>query len=248
MSRIPLLMVFLILAQQALGQLDLSESYYRKLIVPDHMTFRVQVPTLEIDTLIMEKSSKLIFLYSTNINVGHAVIGKNCTWDARGEEHSGDGRHLYITMNLARLGRLTIDTRGGIGAPGRNGEPGAPGTDGSTFGSSAGNGGQGGPGGPGGKGGDGGNLTLLYRSSFTPNFKRGKKNSLVLRNEGGHGGRGGQGGPGGRGGAPVVRQYEGTKGPVKETNGVWGSQGPNGPIGFEGAKGKDGILNVARIP
>jgi hypothetical protein len=248
MSRLLLLLVFLLPAHRILGQLVLSESYYPRVVIPDHMTFRVDVPSLQIDTLIMEKASKLTFTFqSTRLKIGYAVIGKNCTWDARASETAGRGQDLDISANFERVGKLIIDTRGGRGVNGKKGNPGAPGTNGSSFGSSAGNGGTGGAGDTGGPGGDGGNLTLVYRAAFKPVFEPARKNSIVLRYDGGDGGQGGEGGEGGPGSRPVGRQYEGTTGTVKEIDGVRGENGRRGPTGFAGKKGADGILKLEKI-
>lgn len=249
MIRTQFLFAFWLTAHFALGQLALKESYYSRVVVPDHLTCTIEVEWVQIDTLIMEKASTLKFtMAKTRMTVAYAIVGKNCLWDASGADYGNPGKDLDLIIGFEKLGRLTIDTRGGKGMPGTKGEPGAPGTSGSSYGSSAGNGSPGEPGSQGGPGGDAGNLTLVYRSAFVPVFKNARTNSLVLKYSGGQGGQGGPGGEGGLGGAPVGRQYEGATGRVTEINGVWGAKGPNGPGGYQGKKGADGIAKVERVP
>lgn len=249
MIRTQFLFTFWLTAHLAFGQLVLTEPYYSRVVVPDHLTCRIEAESVQIDTLIMEKASTLQFTFAkTRMKVAYAIIGKHCLWDASGAEFGGRGKDLDLFIGFEKLGRLTIDTRGGTGMTGAKGKPGSAGMSGTNYGSSAGDGGPGGPGDPGGPGGDGGYLTLVYRAAFSPVFKVARKNSLVLKCSGGDGGRGGPGGEGGLGGAPVNRQYEGATGRVRETNGVWGAKGPTGPVGYQGKKGADGIVKIERVP
>jgi hypothetical protein len=235
----------------ARGQLSLTQRYYPRVIIPSGITYVVESNDIVIDTLIMDNRGSMQFKSnSTRILVRHAVIGKKCSWDARasgmGLTGSGNnGKNLAIEIRFEKLGQLTIDTRGALGSRGTKGGSGVPGANGSTSGA---DGGPGGNGGPGGRGGDGGDLTLRYAcTGFEPVMERAKRNSLILKYQGGDGGRGGSGGPGGQGGMPVLSRRSDATGTVTETNGVRGLPGATGSIGFSGEKGRDGVLVLEKI-
>ncbi len=221
---------------------------HRRVVVPDHLEFVVTESEFIVDTLIMDNRSTLIFEQSfTRVRVGYARIGKNCKWVGRGmpagnyERQSMNGKSLDIEISFQKLGRLTIDVSGGLGYAGSPGGSGAPGANGQTLS----DGSPGGTGGRGGDGGAGGNITFKYRTHGEPVvFTKARKNSVVIRVDGGAGGHGGIGGPGGPGGMPTQRRYNSNGKEVVENNGQRGLPGPRGNQGEAGEKGTPGILRI----
>lgn len=258
---VPMILILLFLSVTASAQmigkdprtLALSGSYFRRVVVPDHMTLVLSTPDIQIDTLIMDRKSVIkLEQYSTRLTVGYAVIGKKCLIDGRGDLGFGvgvrgtDGKSMSLTINFQKLGRLTINTSGGQGSVGPRGSPAAPGQSGAT---GIAEGGRGGPGGAGGRGGDAGNFSVHYRCiGFTPVFAKAKKNSIILKYHGGSGGGGGPGGFGGPGAQPTGRSYVGPDGKtINETKDVQRARGANGTAGPLGDNGKDGVLVVEEI-
>lgn len=186
----------------------------------------------------------------TKVVIRYALIGKKCKWPGKGmpagnyENQSMDGASLDIEISVKELAQLTIDVSGGLGYRGKPGNPGAPGANGQTFS----NGSPGGDGGPGGKGGNGGNVTFKYRTLGEPLvFTKARRNSVLIKVDGGSGGPGGHGGPGGPGGIPTNRTYMANGRVVTETNGQHGLPGPRGNPGPAGNKGNPGILNIIKL-
>jgi hypothetical protein len=186
---------------------------------------------LRVDTLIMHDKSAIFFSPMSNavLEAKVAIIGNKCIISSKGWDGNNsslypygkdgtDGGNLTLVMGLERLGKLTIDARGGQGSQGLNGQhglpgkpdrleektqigwngkpervkivvPGEPGTDGTDATS-------------GGNGGNGGNLMLMYSTSgFVPVFNRADRetNSIIILNTAGKGGRSGIPGRGGLG-------------------------------------------------
>ncbi|CAM3765551.1 hypothetical protein POKO110462_18845 [Pontibacter korlensis] len=164
-----------------LFQTNTSAQQLSKLEVGQKETYVVAGNVLQVDTLILHDKATLKFPsgQQSSLKVAHAVIGQQCTITAAGQDGSpgrlnnngGDGQdagHLHLEMHLAKLGSLTIDTRGGKGGNGYVGKNGmkasaplnAPRTRTSgEIGTAP------------GVGGNGGNVTLYYSTSgFTPIF------------------------------------------------------------------------------
>lgn len=207
------------------GQLTLDKPYYPRVIIPDDIYATVTVQSIVIDTLIMDNKSTLKFEPSwVRMRVNHAFIGKKVTWKGSGDAGMGygssgtNGKTLLLEVIFERLGRLTIDTRGGpgtAGLPGRIGSIGGPGGNGQN----------------GGQGGKGGDVDLHYQcKGFTPVFGSGKKNAIIVRQKGGSGGTGGMGGstrstmdPGGRSGYSGDKGDDGELKLLNEPLGPWQS-------------------------
>jgi hypothetical protein len=246
-----LLLVLLGPPSSAWAQLKLG-SQHRRVVVPDHLEFVVTESEFIVDTLIMDNRSTLIFEQPfTRVRVGYARIGKNCKWVGRGmsagnyERRSMDGKSLDIEITFQKLGRLTIDVSGGLGHAGSPGRNGAPGANGQTLS----DGSPGGTGGRGGDGGAGGNIIFKYRAQGDPVvFTKARKNSVVIRVDGGSGGPGGRGGAGGPGGIPTQRSYSANGKEVIENNGQRGLPGPQGNQGEAGNKGRPGQLKIVPLP
>lgn len=230
------------------GQLTAGPRH-KRLVIPDHMEAVVNTTQLIVDTLIMDTKSRIRFTEPfTRVVVKYAIIGKKCKWIATGEpggEGRSSGGSLDIEINFKELGRLTIDVRGGIGYSGARGYDGSPGMNGSVGNA---NGSAGGNGGRGGNGGAGGNVRFQYRSQGeSVVFSEEKKNSVVIKVDGGAGGQGGMGGRGGPGGVPTTRRYNADGKEIVEWNGQRGLPGPNGNRGDSGDKGPAGILTIVSM-
>ena len=141
---------------------------------------------------------------------------------------ASSGRNLDLRFVEVQVSEMTLDVRGGIGAPGHSGLAGA---DGDAAGCLWGDASRGWDGQPGGDGQTGGQVRLEVPASFPVELVR-------VRLDGGAGGAPGEGGAGGHGGAGkgcLLYKADGGKG------------GRAGPPGRAGAAGSAGSLKVVRF-
>lgn len=141
------------------------------------------------------------------------------------------GRNLDLRLVDVQVKEMTVDVRGGIGAPGHTGLSGADGDAAGCIWGQAGRGWDGLPGGDGQTGGAGGQVRLEVPESFALDLIR-------VRLDGGAGGAPGEGGAGGHGGASkgcLLYKADGAKG------------GRPGQPGRAGAAGSTGSLKVVRF-
>lgn len=166
----------------------------------------------------------------------------NCEDGAAGDhgEHGaagGDGVVLNLTLRIARLDSLAIDTRGGVGGAGGAG---GKGQDAGEFDScNAPTGGDGGRGGDGGDGGSGGHVRVFYTLLPESGLSGTLGDRIKVAAEGGKaaaGGEGGKGGEGGPGKFVTMKTLSGNKKWV--AGGKVGSAGVPGKAGRDGSKGQ----------
>lgn len=141
------------------------------------------------------------------------------------------GRNLDLRLADVRIDEITLDVRGGIGAPGRPGLDGADGDAAGCLWGSASRGWDGQPGSDGEVGGAGGQVRLEVPEGFPVDQVR-------VRLEGGAGGAPGEGGAGGKGGAGkgcLLYRADGAK------------AGRDGAPGLSGAAGASGSLKVVHF-
>ncbi len=141
------------------------------------------------------------------------------------------GRNLELRLVNVQVSEMTVDVRGGIGAPGHPGLDGADGDAAGCLWGRAERGWDGQAGGNGATGGAGGQIRLEVPESFPVEQVR-------VRLEGGAGGAAGEGGAGGHGGAGkgcLVYKADGAKG------------GRAGQPGLPGAAGSAGSIKVVRF-
>jgi len=182
MRKLNLTLTLLGLSLGAFAQYTVS-----KLTVPKGDEIQISDGEVQIDTLVMEDKSSIVFLApETQLTIKNAFIGKKCSWDASaytgpvrfqptedGALSGMPGRDLHVNVMFHSLGYLTINTSG---ANGKNGLT-------RTF---PGDGKQGG------NGGNGGKVSLAYRSpGFPITFDEGDLHSIYLKLEGGRAGVGG---------------------------------------------------------
>lgn len=120
-----------------------SENYINRLEVKKNSEIQIQVDSLYIETLVMNRNSQLIFDQPTILIVEHAFIDINCKFNAIGKEgvagkpirkndqnvrldklngqDGSDGQSLKLVVNFEALGSLTINTSGGRGGKGADG-------------------------------------------------------------------------------------------------------------------------------
>ena len=202
----PLITLTLILTSLVGQTQNLDKNYYAKIELSELTKREVVVDSLKIDTLLMQRGSKLVFANVTKIIIDHAFIGNNCQFDASGVDgiagksvnpdkipqgskglhgtNGANGKNLSVTIVFEELGSLTINTSGGNGGKGANGFYGG---NGKTFGNA----------------GNGGNLSLFYfcngftpRLEVTPEAKLIHNRLLLLLHKAGKEGAGGKGGSG----------------------------------------------------
>ncbi len=157
---------------------------------------KISESDVQIDTLIMDNKSQIVFLGPvTNLVVENAFIGEKCTWDVSGKSaerivrqevviEKGSfsvgglpGRQLHAKVTFRYLGKLSIDASGATGKLGRN--PSTPRV--FDYDDTA-----------GGNGGNGGIVSLRYTASGLPiNFNEGTVRSIYVNVEGGRGNRAG---------------------------------------------------------
>ncbi|GLK89573.1 collagen-like protein [Pseudomonas turukhanskensis] len=166
---------------------------------------------------------------------GELVTGAHI--NARGasgsfEKPATPGRNLSLRFEQVQVGELTIDVRGGIGAPGYQGLDGADGKrPGCTWGQAE-PGYDGQNGGNGQAGASGGQVRLEVPASVAENL-------ITVKVDGGVGGAAGDAGKGGQGGKSkgcLVYRADGAK------------AGKPGQAGQPGGNGSAGSFNLVRIP
>ncbi|MCY1279864.1 hypothetical protein D9M68_481340 [compost metagenome] len=158
-----------------------------------------------------------------------AELGTGSQISARGaagsqQKPATPGRNLSLRLEQVDLADLTLDVRGGAGAPGYAGLDGAAGKSAGCAWGQAGRGHDGQDGGDGQPGAPGGQVRLEVPENFSAD-------SLQVRLDGGAGGAGGVAGQGGRGGAAKGCWLYSTEG---AGNGRAGQAGQPGPSGGEG--------------
>lgn len=191
-----------------------------------------QSNVLVVDTLIMHDKAIIQFANGQQGKLGAriAYIGENCLITAKGADGTNgkaekpgtqgrvgqpsvktkgaratdgeDGGSLELDMHFMKIGKLTIDTRGGKGGNGANGANGIrPMGQSNSEVSSATNltghpATNGKPGMPGGFGGNGGNVTFKYSThDFIPNFNQSQNsNNIIILHKGGENGLAGKSG------------------------------------------------------
>ncbi|GAB3200428.1 hypothetical protein ABID22_003596 [Pontibacter aydingkolensis] len=192
--------------------------------------------TIRVDTLIMHDKATIQFdpgKYGV-LEARVAIIGDKCIVSSKGKdgkrsvgtvgrstgpdpgEDGENGGNLSIALHLEKLGKLTIDTRGGDGGPGINGVNGKTGTpdrrETQTYKDASGKlqtvtvtvpgetGTDGSDATRGGNGGHGGNLMFMYSTNgLIPVFNHSQRNtnSIVILSTGGRNGSNGEPGKGG---------------------------------------------------
>ncbi|MDZ4714925.1 MAG: hypothetical protein SH819_05590 [Cytophagales bacterium] len=79
--------LFFLLVPLSLAGQSIEPIHYIKLTVAMGETLEVAASTIQIDTLIMEDDSRIVFLApKTNLVVKNAYIGNSCTWDTSGQD------------------------------------------------------------------------------------------------------------------------------------------------------------------
>ena len=144
-----------------------------------------------------------------------------------------DGVALSLTLRIAQLDSLQIDTRGGDGGKGGSGGAGGPGGDYDSC--NAPKGGNGGQGGDGGDGGSGGHVRVLYTLLPESGITGTLGTRISVNAPGGKGGAEGAGGPGGKGADGRFVNMKTLTGNKK-----WMAGGKEGALGQAGKPGRDG--------
>lgn len=215
----------------SLDQVEVAD--YATLLIPAGVT------ELRIGELHMGREARLGIAPSDQtfrLDVQHGVIGTGSHITASGAAGSmskpaSAGRNLDVRLVDVQVDEMTVDVRGGIGAPGRSGLDGANGDEAGCLWGQAERGWDGQPGGNGETGGAGGQVRLEVPESFPVEQVR-------VRLEGGAGGAAGEGGAGGQGGAAkgcLLYEADGAK------------NGRPGQPGLPGAAGSTGNFKVVRI-
>ena len=147
--------------------------------------------------------------------------------------NGSDGVEVNLTLRIAAIGSLAIDTHGGAGGVGGAGGMGQKG--GEFDNCDAPPGGEGGRGGDGGDGGNGGHVRVLYSLIPGAGLSDGIGNRIQVDASGGKGAAGGTGGKGGVG-------VEGRFINMKSLSGSrkWVGGGRTGAEGSAGKSGRDG--------
>ncbi|AYF85750.1 collagen-like protein [Pseudomonas sp. JS3066] len=215
----------------SLDQVEVAD--YATLLIPAGVT------ELRIGELRMGREARLGIAPSEKafrLEVQHGEIGTGSHITASGAAGSmsrpaSAGRNLELRLVDVQVNEMTLDVRGGIGAPGRPGLAGADGDAAGCLWGSAGRGWDGQPGTDGEAGGAGGQVRLEVPASFPVDLVR-------VRLEGGVGGAAGEGGAGGHGGAGkgcLLYKADGAK------------SGRAGQPGKVGAAGNTGSFKVVRF-
>lgn len=152
---------------------------------------------------------------------GHGAVG-------------ADGVTLDLTLQIAKLGSLQIDTQGGQGGEGGDGGKGQDAGEFDTCSAPA--GGDGGRGGDGGDGGNGGAVRIYYSLLSESGLNDNLAERIKVNAKGGEGGTGGDGGKGGEGGPGKFVSMKTLSGNKK-----WVAGGKAGAKGVTGANGRDGL-------
>ncbi|MDH4554252.1 collagen-like protein [Pseudomonas sp. BN417] len=215
----------------SLDQVEVAD--YATLLIPAGVT------ELRIGELRMGREARLGIAPSEQgfrLEVESGAIGTGSHITASGLSGSSSrpatpGRDISLRLVNVQVSEMTLDVRGGIGAPGYAGLDGADGDAAGCLWGQASRGWDGQPGGDGQTGGAGGQVRLEVPATFPVELLR-------VRLEGGAGGAPGEGGAGGHGGASkgcLLYQADGAKG------------GRAGQPGHAGAAGGTGSLKVVRF-
>ncbi|WNW11518.1 collagen-like protein [Pseudomonas sp. DTU_2021_1001937_2_SI_NGA_ILE_001] len=206
---------------------------YGTLLVPGNIT------ELKVGQLVLGHEARIAIVPSAqplSLQVGQGQLGSGSQITARGapgtfEKAPTPGRSLTLRMHELQAERLSVDARGGTGAPGFVGLDGANGqAPGCTWGQ-AGRGYDGDNGGNGHDGAAGGLVRLELPVAFPAE-------RIEVNVQGGAGGAGGEGGKAGRGGESkgcIVYRAAG------------GKAGNGGQAGQAGMAGPAGAVNVQRF-
>ena len=148
-----------------------------------------------------------------------------------------DGVAVNLTLRIAKLGGLLIDTRGGAGG---EGGAGGKGQDAGEFDTcDAPGGGDGGRGGDGGDGGSGGHVRVFYTLLPDSGLSGSLGDRVKVESAGGEGAVGGAGGKGGEGGPGKFVTMKTLSGNKKwMAGGKAGAEGTAGKPGRDGSKGQ----------
>ncbi len=215
----------------SLDQVEVAD--YATLLIPAGVT------ELRIGELRMGREARLGIAPSEKafrLEVQRGEIGPGSHITASGAAGSmskpaSAGRNLELRLVDVQVNEMTLDVRGGIGAPGRPGLAGADGDAAGCLWGSAGRGWDGQPGADGEAGGAGGQVRLEVPESFPVDLVR-------VRLDGGVGGAAGEGGAGGHGGAGkgcLLYEADGAR------------SGRAGQPGKAGAAGNTGSFKVVRF-
>ncbi|WP_044871721.1 hypothetical protein [Pseudomonas sp. LFM046] len=215
----------------SLDQVEVAD--YATLLIPAGVT------ELRIGELHMGREARLGIAPSEQefrLEVQRGEIGTGSNITASGSAGSmskpaSPGRNLNLRLVDVRVSEMTLDVRGGIGAPGYQGLDGADGDAAGCIWGQADRGWDGQPGGDGQAGGAGGQVRLEVPAEFPVELVR-------VRLEGGAGGAAGEGGAGGHGGSAkgcLVYKADGA------------ADGRAGQPGRAGAAGNSGSLKVIRF-
>lgn len=209
--------------------------------VADHATLLIPagITLLRIETLRMGQGSRLGIAPSEQplrLEVVQGDVGAGSHITASGlagsmQKAASAGRDLSLRLENVQVADMTLDVRGGIGAPGYQGLAGADGDTAGCLWGEASKGWDGQAGGDGQSGGAGGRVRLEVPQAFPVE-------ALRVRLEGGAGGAAGEGGEGGRGGEGkvcLVYKAEAAR------------DGRPGQPGRAGAPGNNGSLDVVRF-
>ncbi|BAN47325.1 hypothetical protein [Metapseudomonas resinovorans] len=215
----------------SLDQVEVAD--YATLLIPAGVT------ELRIGELRMGREARLGIApaeQGLRLEVAHGEIGIGSHITASGSAGSSSkpataGRNLSLRLVDVKVGEMTVDVRGGIGAPGLSGLAGADGDSAGCLWGEASRGWDGQPGGDGQTGGAGGQVRLEVPESFPVDLLR-------VRLDGGAGGAPGEGGAAGEGGESkgcLLYEADGAK------------AGRAGQPGQPGAAGNPGSFKVVRF-
>lgn len=209
--------------------------------VAEHGTLLIpaSVTELHIGELLLGLDSRIGIAPSEQplrLAIDKAEVGEGARISAQGApgtvlKPATAGRELDVRLEQASIASLTLDVRGGRGAPGYRGLDGANGQAGGCTWGSASQGHDGQNGGDGKTGAAGGKVRLEVPEDLSLDV-------LTVLLAGGQGGPAGEAGKGGRGGASkgcLLYSVEGA------------SNGQPGQAGAQGAAGSDGELQVVRF-
>ncbi|MCQ9422579.1 collagen-like protein [Pseudomonas sp. LJDD11] len=213
----------------------------QRLEVADYGTLLIPggVTDLKVEQLLLGHEARIAIVPGSqplNVLIGTAQLGTGSQITARGapgtyQKAPTPGRNLTLRIQALQAEELSVDARGGTGAPGYVGLDGANGqAPGCTWGS-AGRGYDGDAGGNGHDGAAGGQVRLELPLGFAAE-------RVKVNVDGGAGGAAGEGGKPGKGGESkgcIVYRADG------------GKAGTAGAAGQAGAAGPAGVVNVQRF-